>query len=134
LWLTIDLTSDVPIYTQIRNGILTGILSGELTPGESLPSVRQLASDLGINLHTVNKAYGVLKQEGFIQVHRKKGAVINAPEMYRADDGYYARLREQLHPLIAEACCRGVSIDDFTDICGQIYAHYQKEARRNDHE
>lgn len=132
MWLTINLTSDVPIYTQIRNGIIEGILSGELTPGESLPSVRQLASDLGINLHTVNKAYGVLRQEGFIQIHRKKGAVVNPSETYRADDAYYERLREQLSPLIAEACCRGVSSDDFTGICRQIYDHYEKEARRND--
>ena len=132
MWLTIDLTADVPIYTQIRNGIIEGILSGELTPGESLPSVRQLASDLGINLHTVNKAYGVLKQEGFIQVHRKKGAVVNRPESYRADDAYYARLREQLRPLAAEARCRGVAPDEFIGICGQIYDHYQKETRRND--
>ena len=130
MWLTIDLNADVPIYTQIRNGIIEGILTGELKPGESLPSVRQLASDLGINLHTVNKAYGVLKQEGFIRVHRKKGAVINSPESYRAGEGYYGRLRAQLQPLIAEARCRGVSVDDFTGICGQIYEHYQ--ARRND--
>ena len=132
MWLTIDLTSDVPIYTQIRNGIIEGILSGELTPGESLPSVRQLGEDLGINLHTVNKAYGVLRQEGFIQVHRKKGAVVNSPEAYRADEAYYGRLEEQLKPLVAEACCRGVAPDELTDICRQIYDHYQNEARRND--
>jgi len=132
LWLTIDLTSDVPIYTQIRNGVIEGILAGELVHGESLPSVRQLAGDLGINLHTVNKAYGVLKQEGFIQVHRKKGAVINSPESYRADDTYYARLRKELAPLIAEARCRGVGIDDFLDICGRIYDDFEKETRRND--
>mgnify|MGYP000448174561 CR=1 FL=1 len=135
MWLTIDLTSDVPIYTQIRNGIITGILSGELSSGESLPSVRQLASDLGINLHTVNKAYGVLKQEGFIQVHRKKGAIVNQPQMYRADDAYYGRLRKEMQPLIAEAYCRGVAPEDFTTICRQIYGQYEKEARRNqDHE
>jgi GntR family transcriptional regulator len=131
LWLTIDLHSDVPIYTQIRNGIIEGILTGELLPGEALPSVRQLASDLGINLHTANKAYGVLKQEGFIQVHRKKGAVINWPQMYRAGDGYYARLQEQIKPFVAEAFCRGLSPDDFILICRQVYTHYEKEARRN---
>ena len=47
-----------------------------LRPQEGLPSVRSLAGDLGINLHTVNKTYQLLKQEGFIQIHRQKGAVV----------------------------------------------------------
>lgn len=129
MWLTIDLTSEVPIYTQIRNGIIEGIIAGDLLPEESLPSVRQLAGDLGINLHTVNKAYGVLRREGFIQVHRKRGAVVNWPQMYRADEAYYDRVREQMKPLVAEACCRGLAPDDFVRLCRQVYAHYEKEAR-----
>ena len=54
-----------------------GIATSEIQEGESLPSVRQLAETVGINMHTVNKAYTVLKQEGYIQLERRKGAVIS---------------------------------------------------------
>ena len=64
--LSLDMSSDVPIYVQLRNQIVTGIGKGELKAGESLPSVRQMAQDAGINSMTVNKAYQILKAEGFI--------------------------------------------------------------------
>lgn len=62
----IDQSDEAPIYLQIRDQIIEGIARGELSPGDSLPSVRQLAADLGINLHTVNKAYAVLRDEGYV--------------------------------------------------------------------
>lgn len=77
----INFESDIPIYTQLRNEILRGIASGKLAEGEILPSVRQLASDIGINMHTVNKAYNILKQEGFLTIDRRKGAVINTKNL-----------------------------------------------------
>ena len=61
----IDFKSDEPIYMQLRNQIIMGIAVSKLTEGESLPSVRQLADTIGINMHTVNKTYNILKQEGF---------------------------------------------------------------------
>ena len=73
----IDFNSDEAIYIQIRNQIIMGIATSEIQEGESLPSVRQLAETVGINMHTVNKAYTVLKQEGYIQLDRRKGAVIS---------------------------------------------------------
>ena len=60
----IDFNSDEAIYIQLRNQIIMGIATSEIQEGESLPSVRQLAETVGINMHTVNKAYTVLKQEG----------------------------------------------------------------------
>ena len=72
----IDFNSDEAIYIQLRNQIIMGIATSEIQEGESLPSVRQLAETVGINMHTVNKAYTVLKQEGYIQLDRRKGAVI----------------------------------------------------------
>ena len=58
----IDFNSDEAIYIQLRNQIIIGIATERLREGETLPSVRQLADDIGINMHTVNKAYSVLKQ------------------------------------------------------------------------
>ena len=70
----LDMTSEVPIYVQLRNAVVVGIGKGELKPGEGLPTVRQMAEDLGVNTMTVNKAYGILKNEGFIEIDRRHGA------------------------------------------------------------
>lgn len=72
----IDFNSDEALYVQLQNQIIMGIATATIQEGESLPSVRQLADTVGINMHTVNKAYSILKQEGFIQLDRRRGAVI----------------------------------------------------------
>ena len=74
--LNIDFNSEEAIYIQLRNQIVIGIATSQLEDGDTLPSVRQLADNIGINMHTVNKAYSVLKQEGFVKLDRRKGAVI----------------------------------------------------------
>ena len=68
--------SEEAIYVQLKNQIILGIATDRIREGDSLPSVRQLADNIGINMHTVNKAYSVLRQEGFIKLDRRKGAVI----------------------------------------------------------
>ena len=65
--LEVDFNSEEALYIQLRNQIIVGIATNRLKEGESLPSVRQLAESIGINMHTVNKAYTVLKQEGLRQ-------------------------------------------------------------------
>lgn len=83
---SIDECSTEPLYKQIHDQIIAGIATGELEPGTSLPSVRSLASDLGINLHTVNRAYAVLRDEGYVQMRGRAGAVISEPsDASRAD-------------------------------------------------
>lgn len=83
---SIDECSSDPLYKQIHDQIIAGIATGELEPGMSLPSVRSLASDLGINLHTVNKAHAVLRDEGYVQMRGRSGAVISEPnDVSRAD-------------------------------------------------
>ena len=72
----IDFNSDEALYLQLRNQIIMGIATAQFREGDSLPSVRQLADTIGINMHTVNKAYTVLRQEGYVKVDRRKGAVI----------------------------------------------------------
>lgn len=64
----LNFASDTPIYVQLRNQIVKGIGKGELKAGEKLPTVRQLASDAGVNTMTVNKTYQILKAEGFIKL------------------------------------------------------------------
>lgn len=119
--LSIDLKSETPIYTQIVHQIIEGIARQQLMPGEALPSVRNLAADLGVNLHTVNKAYQLLRQEGFVEIHRQRGATIPLDGMPIADDHYISVLRDQLRPLIANAICRKMTIEEFNAHCQSIY-------------
>ena len=72
----IDFNSNEAIYVQLQNQIIMGIATDAIREGDTLPSVRQLADTVGINMHTVNKAYSILRQEGFIQLDRRRGAVV----------------------------------------------------------
>ena len=74
--LEIDFHSEEALYMQLRNQIVIGIATSQLLAGESLPSVRQLADTIGIDMHTVNKAYALLRQEGYVKLDRRRGAVI----------------------------------------------------------
>ena len=75
----INMKSEIPIYLQLRNQIVMGIGKGGFEEGELLPTVRQMAADLGINNMTVSKAYQLLKSEGFIETDRRRGTVICIP-------------------------------------------------------
>lgn len=119
--LKLDFQSEIPIYSQLRIQIIEGIATGKLKRGEALPSVRQLAADLGINLHTVNKTYAILKQDGFITIHRQKGVVVNDDRGPKLTDEYLLQLHNDLRPLITEAVCRGLKNEDFCKICSEIF-------------
>ncbi|MFC0471746.1 GntR family transcriptional regulator [Halalkalibacter kiskunsagensis] len=127
MYINIDLQAEEPIYTQLKNQIIAGIAKKEIALGERMPSVRSLAADLGINLHTVNKAYQQLKQEGFILIHRQKGVVINPEGVPRADDEYRSKLNNSLHPLIAESFCRGIEKEEFLQMCKHVYRAFENE-------
>lgn len=124
--ISLDLQSETPIYIQLRNMIIEGIASGQLSPGEPLPSVRMMAADLGVNMHTINKAYQQLKQEGFILIHRQKGVVINPDGMPGRDAAYLQMLQEQLRPIISEAICRGMEEKEFHNLIKNIYKDIKK--------
>jgi len=108
MMIQIEPQSDIPIYTQLTNQIVEGIAKGDLNPGESLPSVRSLAADLGVNMHTVNKSYHELEKKGIIQIVPKSGAVIQAPKTINVGEALYEQLAEQLRPKIAEALVLGL--------------------------
>jgi len=116
----IDFESEIPIYTQIKNQIIEGIATGKLVEGESLPSVRQFAEDIGINMHTVNKAYLLLKKNGFVIVHKQKGFVVNKISQMR-DSSFINEISINIKPFIAEAYCKGITEKEFIDNCRKIY-------------
>ncbi len=121
MFIKLDMASDKPIYVQLKEQIIEGIASGELKPGDSLPSVRALASDVGVNLHTVNKVYQQLKLEEYIQIHRSRGVMINPNGFAEADESYYTNLKEALRPLIADVICHGLHEQDFADLTLEVY-------------
>ena len=121
--LKIDFEADTPIYMQLRRQIIQGIALGQLKEGESLPSVRQMAEDIGINLHTVNKAYNLLKVDGFVTIDRRKGAIINNKTAELTEE-YKNQLEEELEFIVAEALSRGIKQEQFIDICKEIYSKY----------
>lgn len=117
----IDFNSDEAIYMQLRNQIILGIATSKLTEGEALPSVRQLADNIGINMHTVNKAYNVLKQEGFIQLDRRKGAIISIDvDKLKA----LAVMKEQLYVILAQGSCKGISREEVHALVDELYEEY----------
>lgn len=119
--IALDMTKDVPIYEQLKQQIVAGIARGELLPGEPLPSVRQLASDLTINLHTVAKAYNQLKDEGFLTVHRSRGVIVNPAQKFQASDAYIATLSEALETQALTARSRGVSRAQWLELCEKAF-------------
>ncbi|WLD91706.1 GntR family transcriptional regulator [Alkalihalobacillus sp. AL-G] len=127
MFIKLDLESNEPIYTQLMHQIIAGIARNELQPGDRLPSVRSLASDIGINLHTVNKAYQQLKQDGFILIHRQRGVVVNPEGIPQADKVYGSQLRKTLKPYIAESVCRGMDQKEFLQICTELFSDFQDQ-------
>ena len=117
----IDFESEEAIYIQLRNQIIMGIATDRIHEGDSLPSVRQLAENIGINMHTVNKAYTVLKQEGYIKLDRRRGAVIALDiDKIRSIE----RLREELSVLLARSICKNISREEVHDLVDEIYDFY----------
>ena len=107
----IDMAGTTPIYEQLRNEIVKGIGRGELSDGESLPTVRQLAADLGVNNMTVSKAYQLLKAEGFIETDRR--------------EFFLEKMEGDLELLSAEAKIRGVDKEEFVRMCEAAFAEME---------
>src|SRR5699024_1082725 len=106
---------------------------GTLQPKEPLPSVRMMAKDIGINQHTVNKTYQMLKQEGYIQIHRQKGVVIHPDGVDKADESYYQSLEASLNPMIADAICRQIRKMIFSRLSQSYIKHMNvKEMKLNE--
>lgn len=129
--LSIAFESDIPLYQQIKNQIITGIAQGKLKPGESLPSVRQLAADIGINFHTVNKVYQQLKQENWVVIHRKSGVIVNPELNLQADETYRESLTSTLEVLFAEAHLRGMTLEESQQLLKTIYGSYVQEVSKS---
>lgn len=123
MFIEIDFNSDEAIYMQLRNQIILGIATDRFREGDMLPSVRQLADSIGINMHTVNKAYTVLKQEGYVKVDRRKGAMIalDIDRMRTLEE-----MRRELQVTLAKASCKNISREEVHALIDEIYGDYGK--------
>lgn len=114
--LHLDFSLDTPIYQQIRNEIVRGIAAGSLVPGQQLPTIRALAETLGVNVMTVNKAYALLKQEGYLRADRRSGTVVAGRTGPLTDD-----LRAALELAAAQARASGVPLEEVLSVCRGVY-------------
>ena len=121
MYIEIDFNSGEALYLQLRNQIIMGIATAQFHEGDSLPSVRQLADTIGINMHTVNKAYTVLKQEGYVKVDRRRGAVI-ALDTDRIQA--MEEVRRELKVLLAKSSCKNISREEIHELIDEIYDDY----------
>lgn len=125
----IDFNSEEALYVQLQNQIIMGIAMDLIKEGDALPSVRQLADTVGINMHTVNKAYTVLKQEGFIRLDRRKGAVI-ALDVDKAEA--LLKMRENLRILLAKGCCKNVTRGEVHALVDDILMNMERNSRQHE--
>ena len=113
----IDFQSEEALYIQLRNQIILGIATSVIQEGDTLPSVRQMADDIGINMHTVNKAYSVLKQEGFLRLDRRRGAIIalDTDKMQAIQE-----MRNSMRVVLAKGRCKNISREEIHGMVDDI--------------
>lgn len=117
----IDFNSDEAIYVQLMNQIIMGIATSRLQEGDPLPSVRQLADTIGINMHTVNKAYSLLRREGFVTIDRRRGAIIaiDVDKMKALEE-----MKQNLMVALARGYCKNISRAEVHDLIDEIFDEY----------
>lgn len=124
MFLVLEFDSEVPIYLQIRNKIIEGIAKGKIKEGDKLPSVRELASGVEVNLHTVNKAYNLLKDEGFVTVDRRKGVIVNIKKA-KDDIDFKERYKVKLDEIAAEGAAKGLSREEIISLLNNVLDEYK---------
>ncbi|MDA0831900.1 MAG: GntR family transcriptional regulator [Planctomycetota bacterium] len=117
-------SSGVPIYRQLMDQVRAFVAGGRLKPGDMLPSVRQMAAELEINMMTVSKAYAKLQAEGLIERERGQGMRISE----QTDSGTLTQRREQLQPFIDQLVARGLQLGLTDDhILDQVKKHLREQ-------
>ena len=117
----IDFNSDEAIYVQLMNQIIMGIATSRIQEGDTLPSVRQLADTIGINMHTVNKAYSLLRQEGFVTIDRRRGAIIalDVDKIKALEE-----MKQNLMVALARGCCKNITRAEVHNLSDESFDEY----------
>jgi GntR family transcriptional regulator len=127
--LTVQLNHPSPIHDQIMTGLRRLIAAEKVRPGEELPTVRQLAADLGVNLNTVARAYRALETDGLVSSVRGRGTVILADREAAGGTGTARkrRISDALSDPLADAKLAGLSRDEARQIVDQLLDVYWPE-------
>lgn len=120
--ISIDFNSNEAIYIQLRNQIIIGIAQDQIRDGDSLPSVRQLADELGVNMHTVNKAYALLKDDGYLTLDRRRGAVVSVSADTKLR--HLETMNVGVRMMVAEAICKDISLAEMHQIITDMYKEF----------
>lgn len=123
MMIEIDFNSDEALYIQLRNQIIMGIAKDVLKDGESLPSVRQMANMLGVNMHTVNKAYALLRQDGYVKLDRRNGAVVSVSLENRSY--HMESIHSDMQMIVAQAICKEISLAEMQELVQQMYDAFE---------
>ena len=115
----IDFNSPEAIYIQLRNQIVMEIAQDRLHDGDSLPSVRNLAKDLGVNMHTVNKAYAILREEGYLKLDRRRGAIVSVEKNRK--EAELEKINNYMQMIVAQAICKEITKEEMKQIVGEMY-------------
>jgi GntR family transcriptional regulator len=106
MFLTVDVDDERPLYKQVIDGVKALIARGDLREGMALPSVRQVAGDLGVNLNTIAVAYRELQEEGFLAVRHGAGAVVSSRRARGVEE---TLLRQRLRTPLTQLVLAGLS-------------------------
>ena len=125
MFIQIEPESDIPIYEQVTQQIIEGIAKGNMKPGDALPSVRNLAADLGVNMHTVNKSYHELEAKGIVTIRAKSGAIIRSVEERELTADQLKKIEKNLKPVVAEGLVLGATADQIEHMVKKVFADLQ---------
>ena len=113
--LTVDPTSDMPLFAQIAASVRADAAAGRLRAGDRLPPAREVAAAVGVNLHTVLRAYADLRDEGLVDMRRGRGAVLTHAATRLAE------LREDTAALVRTARDAGLSADALASLVKETW-------------
>lgn len=121
----LDPSSELQLYKQLANQLIELIAKGKLKNGDTLPSVRSMASDLGINVSTVSKSYHELEEKGLIELKPKAKAIIIGGQKKELEETEVEKVENALKPIMAEAIARGLEKDQMTSLFHRILKQWK---------
>jgi GntR family transcriptional regulator len=122
VWLDIDMRSPSPIYDQIKRGVREEIIKGKLKEGDTLPSIREMASQIRVNPNTVARAYRELEMEGTIMARQGLGYIV-VSDGEKVRDSVFDNLSEELKEPILRLKKSGISLDKLLEVIENIWKH-----------
>jgi len=121
----LDPSSELQLYKQLANQLIELIAKGKLKNGDTLPSVRSMATDLGINVSTVSKSYHELEEKGLIELKPKAKAIIIGGQKKELEETEVEKVENALKPILAEAIARGLEKDQMTSLFQRILKQWK---------